>query len=195
MAATLSDLRMLLFRIRGRLIEHPVFSHGTGVPVDDPGYARELEELERLSLQLSLIMRELKNKSNLLSVREQNLWNVPRPDRYRAASSIQSQQSDVNDVLKLAREVQALLEDIMRRSGLIGEGELSQGIGEFIEKMYHQAHVHGETQGMPDGLAYMPANKGEFGGSVEGVTIFVFVALRAFVYLAKRAGKHQSLSQ
>jgi hypothetical protein len=183
---------MLLYRIRGRLIEHPVFGRGTGVPVDDPGQVRELEELDRLSLQLSLVLRELKSKSHLLGVREQNLWNVPRSDRYRAATSIQGQQNELNEVLKLAIEVQKLLEDLIRKSGLIGEGELSQGVGEFIEKMYHQAHSHGEVQNMPDGLAYISPSKGEYAGSVEGVTIFVFVALRALIYMGKRAGKAQS---
>jgi hypothetical protein len=183
---------MLLFRIRGRLIEHPVFSRGTGVPVDDPGHVRELEELDRLSLQLSLALRELKSKSHLLGVREQNLWNVPRADRYRAAASVQDQQSEVSDVLKLARELQTLLEDMVRRSGLVGEGEASQNIGELIEKLYHQAHTHGEAQSMPDWLAYTSPTKGEFAGSVEGVTIFVFVAMRALIYLAKRGSKGQS---
>ena len=183
--ATLSDLKLLLYRLRGHLIEHPVFSRGTGVPVDDPTYAREIAELDQLSLQLSLILRELKNKSHLLGVQEQNLWNVPRSDRYRAAASVQSQQAELYEVLKLAKELQALLEDLIKRSGLIGEGELSQGIGEFIEKMYHQAHAHGETQSMPDGLAYVPASKSELGGSVEAVTIFVFVALRALLYMRK----------
>jgi len=187
--ATLSDLKLLLYHIKGHLIEHPVFSRGSGVPVDDPAHARETAELEQLSLQLTLILRELRNKSNLLSVREQNLWNVPRADRYRAAASVQSQQAELYDVLKSARELQALLEDLMKRSGLIGEGELSQGIGDFIEKMYHQAHAHGETQNMPDSLAYVPASKSELGGSVEAVTIFVFVALRALLHLRKRGGR------
>jgi hypothetical protein len=186
MAATLSDLKLLPYRIRGHLIEHPVFSRGTGVPVDDPAHAREIAELEQLSLQLSLILRELKNKSNLLGVQKQNLWNVPRTDRYRAAFSVQSQQAELHEVLKLAKELQALLEDLMKRSGLIGEGELAQGIGDFIEKMYHQAHAHGETQNMPDGLAYVPASKSELAGSVEAVTIFVFIALRALLYMTKR---------
>jgi hypothetical protein len=191
--ATHSELRMLLYRIREQLVAHPVFSRGSGVPVDDPAKFRELGELDRLSLQLSLIFRELKNKSNLLNVREQNLWNLPHKDRYRAAASVHSQQAEVADILELAREIQRLLEELLRKSGLIGEGELSQGIGEFIEKLYHQAHAHGEVQNMPDGLSYRSPGKGEFGGTVEGVTILVFVALRAFVYAAKRAGRNRSI--
>jgi hypothetical protein len=153
---------------------------------------RELEELDRLSLQLSLILRELRNKSHLLNVRERSLWNVAQKDRYRAAASVHIQQSDVANVLKLAAEIQTMLEDLMRKSGIIGEGELSQGIGEFIDRMYHLAHAHGEVQNMPDGPAYTSPVKGEFGGTVEGVTILVFVALRAFIYVAKRKNNTKS---
>lgn len=70
--ATLSDLKLLLYRIRGHLIEDPAFISGTGVSVDDPAYARERDVLDRLSLQLSVILRELKNRSNLLGVQEQS---------------------------------------------------------------------------------------------------------------------------
>ncbi len=186
--ASTSELRMLLFRIRGKLIEHPVFTRGTGVGVDDPARNRELDELDKMGLQLSLILRELKNKAHLLGVREQNLWNVSPQDRFRAEASIKGQQAELNEVLSLARELQRLLEDLIRKSGLIGEGEMAQGVGELIEKLYHQAHAHGEVNGMPDGLAYRSPSNGELGGTVEGVTILVFVALRAFIYAAKRVG-------
>ena len=184
--AALTELRMVLYRIRQQLVAHPVFTRGTGVPLDDPAHDRELEELDRLSLQLSLLLRELKNASNLLDARRQGLGNVPREDRYRAAASLQSKQADVSALFSLAREIQGWLEDLLRKSGLLGEGEMAQGIGELIEKLYHQAHTHGEVHNMPDGLSYTSPTKGEFGGSLEGVTILVFVALRAFLYAAKR---------
>ncbi len=187
--ASTTELRMVLFRIRQALLAHPVFVRGTGVPVDDPARARELEDLDRLSLQLSLVLRELKSKSSMLGLREQNLWNVSHNERYRAAASVHAQQAGLNDVLDLANEVKALLEDLMRRSGLIGEGEVAQGIGELIEKLYHQAYTHGEVHNMPDGLAYSTPAPGHYAGTMEGVTILVFVALRAYIYAMKRAGK------
>ena len=75
--ATLSDLKLLLYRIKTNLIAHPVFIRGTGSTVDDPAHDRETKELDTLSLQLSLILRELKSQANLLTVREQNLWRHP----------------------------------------------------------------------------------------------------------------------
>lgn len=184
--ATTSDLKLLLYRILDHLRNHPAFAREHGIPVDDPAYFREIEELDRMSLQLSLILRDLKSKSHLLQLHAQSLWKVPRAERYASAASVASQQAELQEVMKLAHQVQELLEDLIRRSGLIGEGELAQGIAELIEKFYHQAHTHGEAQHMPDGLAYVPASTSLQGGSVEGLTIFVFVALRAFQYLKKR---------
>ncbi|HEU5339646.1 hypothetical protein [Edaphobacter sp.] len=184
--ATLPELKMLLYRIQGELMKQPVFVRGKGVPVDDPSHSREMEELERLSLRLSLVLRELKSSANLLAAQRQGLWNVPRPERFGAAAAIRSRQMETDEVLRLAREIQELLEELIRRNGQIEEGELAKGIGELIEKLYHQAHVHGETQQIPDGLAYMPAARGEYAGSVEGVTLFVFVALRAWLRLMKQ---------
>jgi hypothetical protein len=45
---------------------------------------------------------------------------------------------------------------------------------------------------MPDGLSYVSPKPNEFAGSVEGVTILVFAALRAFVYLAKRKNRSRT---
>jgi len=184
--ATLPELKLLLYRIQGELLKQPVFVRGSGVPIDDPSHDREIEELERLSLRLSLILRELKSKASLLGAQQKGLWNVPHQERYRAAASIRSQQTETDDVVRLAREIQELLEELIRRNGSVSEGEVAKGIGELIEKLYHQAHTQGETQQMPDGLAYMPASKGEYAGSVEGVALFVFVGLRAWLSLMKR---------
>ena len=187
--ASTTELRMLLFRIRQQLTAHPVFVRGKGVPVDDPARPREIAELEKLGLQLSLAIRELQNRTNSLGVRAQNLWNVPHKDRFSAAASIRSQQADVDEVLKLANDLNALLQDMLRRSGLIGEGELSQGVGELIEKLFHQATMHGEVPHMPRGLAYSKPVTGQFAGSLEGATILAFMALHAYLYVLKRGGK------
>jgi hypothetical protein len=91
----------------------------------------------------------------------------------------------LEDLLKFANSLQALLEDLIESNGKIGEGELSQGIGEFIEKMRRAMHTHGESGQVADGPAYIPAAKSQLGGSVEAITIFVFVALRVLVHIRK----------
>ena len=184
--AGLNQLRLVLYRIRGKLIEHPVFTRGHGVPVDDSAHNKELEELEDLATQLRLVLRELRNRSNLLTARRQGLWNIDPQDRFRARDSIRSQADELDDVLALAYEVQELLEDLLRKSGLVSEGEIAKGIGELIEKLYHEAHEHGEVHGAPDGLSYTSPSPNHFAGSVEGVGLLVFVALRAFIYASKK---------
>jgi hypothetical protein len=184
--AGLSQLRLVLYRIRAKLIEHPVFTRGRGVPIDDSAHSKELEELDDLSSQLRLVLRELHNRSNLLNARRQGLWNIDPQDRFRARDSIRSQADQLDDVLALAHDVQELLEDLLRKSGLVSEGEIAKGIGELIEKLYHEAHEHGEVNGAPDGLSYTSPSPNHFAGSVEGVGLLIFVALRAFIYASKQ---------
>ena len=183
---TLPELKMLLYRIQEELPKQHAFLHGKGVPVDDPSYNRNIEELERLSLRLSLILRELNNKSNLLLAQKQGLHKIPQPQRFGAAASLRSREIETNEVLRLAQDIQKLLEDLISRNGQIEEGEVAERIGDLIEKLYHQAHLQGETQHIPDGLAYMPAAKTNYAGSVEAVSLLVFIALRAYIHLAKR---------
>lgn len=184
--AGLSQLRLVLYRIRGKLIAHPVFTRQRGLPIDDPSHNTELKELYDLAEQLRLVMRELHNRSNLLAARTQGLWNIDPRDRFRARDSIRSQADELDSVLELAQEIQRLLEDLIRRSGLVGEGELAQGIGELIEKLYHEAHMHGEVHNVPDSLSYTSPRPNQFGGSVEGVTFLVFASLHAYLYVLKR---------
>jgi len=186
--ASLSEIRFLLFRIRDKLTSHPAFLRRGGT-VEDPGHVRENEELEELSLQLSLILRNLKSRSNLLSLREQNLWSIKPNERYRAAASIASQQNETFAILKLANEIRELLEDMIGRNSSIDRAQLLHGFAEFVEKLYHQAYTNGETQNMPDGLSYISASKADFGGSVESVMVAVFVGLRALLHLRKRLAK------
>ena len=188
--ATLTDLKLILLRIRSHLLANPVSTRGTGTPVDDPAHPRELEELDLLRQQLELVVRDLNSEANLLGVREQSLKKMSRKmspdDRYRATASVHGRQSELEELLRLANDLKALLEDLLMKSGLIGEGEIAQGIGEFVEKMHQTMQSHGEIEQLTNGPALFPAAKSQFGGSLEAVTIFVFAALRVLVYLRKR---------
>lgn len=183
--ASLNSLRMVLYRIRARLVEHPVFTRQTGVPVSDPSYNTEREELEKLKDQLGLVLRELNNRSNLLEVRTRNLWNIPQTERFRARASIRSHTDETDEVLALAREVRDLLQDLMQKSGRISQGELADGIGKFIEKLHHEGHTHSEVAGN-HGLSYTKVQPNEHAGSLEGVTILVFALLQAWLHVSKR---------
>ena len=70
----LADIRSLLLRLRLKLVEH---SGDRGLTVDDPEFARKIEELNRMNQTLGLSVRELKNAQHAAAAREQNLWNIP----------------------------------------------------------------------------------------------------------------------
>ena len=189
--STLNTIAAHLFKIRQTLVSHPVFVRGTGVAVDDSAYVRVAEELDRLSDALDLLIRNVRNHQNLLSVREQGLWNVPRDRRYAAASSIGQQQADAQRVMQTANELRKLLDDLLRRNGTVSEGDIADKVGEFIKQWHERAHAsHHSTEvgHNPGAPSYLPP--GQFQASPEAATIAVYAALRALAYfMKKRTGK------
>lgn len=190
--SSLNQLRMVLWSIRNQLTEHPIFSRRAGLPVDDSARNTELTELDEQRNRLGLVLRELNNRSNLLSARTQNLWNIAPQDRFRARSSIRSQTDEVNDVLALAREVQSMLDDMLTNSGLITLGDAAKGLGESVTEIYHHAHEAGELLDSQPGLFITKPQPNQFAGSVEGVTITIYVTLQVITYLAKRVRERGS---
>ena len=154
------------------------------MPVDDPGYATEMQALDRLGHRLELLMRELNSKQHQLDARERNLWNIPRDQRYGPAASVAQQQAEVNELIRAASELRKLLEDLIQRSGLISQGDVVSGIGELIKRVYEQAHEHHE--GIPSSPSYIPTSPGQFQASPDAALITVFVAMRALQLLWKK---------
>jgi hypothetical protein len=186
--STLTSVSALLLSIKLQIVKHPVFTRGTGVPLDDPAYMHEAEELERMSDKLALLIRNINNHRNLLSAQERGLWNVPRDQRYRAASSIAQQQGETGRLLEAASDLQKLLQELMRRNGMLSDGEIAEKITEFIKEWHEHAHSGHQTQidSHPAGPAYQPLQPGHFQGSPEALTIAVWAALRALAYYMKR---------
>ncbi len=130
---------------------------------------------------------DLKSQSHLLRAREQNLGNIPRERRWVPRSRIRQQDTDLARVLEAAAEIQQLLEDLIRRSGLVSQGDAAADIGDLINKLYqqsHSGHLIGDPSGGP---AYHPYQPGQFEASPEAAAIVVFIALRALGQLFKRA--------
>ena len=183
---TLGSLRMALLQIRQRLIQHPVLLRGHGVPRDDASYSTEIAELDRLANWLALILRDLKSHGHMLNAREQGLWNIPRERRWVDASRLRQQDAELAGVLELAAEVQRLLEDIIRKSGLLSSADAVANIGELIDKLYHQAHTGYLVGDLGGGPVYAPYRPGQFEASPESAVIMVFVVLTALKQLLKR---------
>lgn len=185
--SSLSDVSANLLQIRQAILMHPVFTRGTGVTVDDPAYAREADQLERMSERLDILIRNVSNHQHLLSAREQGLWNVPRDRRYGAASAIAQQQADTQRVMQTAADLRTLLDQLMRRNGLVSDGDIADKVGEFIQQWHeraHSSHHTGHAGPHPGGPAYLPP--GEFQATPEAATIAVYAALRALAYFLKR---------
>lgn len=182
--SSLYPLRNTLWSIRSKLTSRPDFLRRTGSSIDEPGHFAELRELDELNSQLGLVLRELNNRANLLEVRRRNLWNISPQDRFRARSSVRSQTDDLNDVLALARDVKSMLDDMLLDSGLISKEEAAKGLGEWIEHMYHQAHEAGELQDSHHHSTYI--NPNQHAGSVEGVTIAIYITLQVVSSVARR---------
>lgn len=185
--ASTEALRVLLFRINNQILQHPTFTRDGGVPVDDPAYYRESQELERASLQLGLILRELKQKANLLNIRTQGARFAPLDQRFRV-SSMKGQHDELRSLNEMARNLQKTLEDLIRKNGNLGEGETAEKLAEFIEKIFKQAETHSETHDVSHGLEYTNYHAPHVGG-LEGIVIPIFILLRVLNYLRRNRKK------
>lgn len=187
--STLNDITIQLIHIKQAIVEHPVFTRGSGVPVDDPAYAREAEELERMSERLNILIRNVRNHLHLQSAKEQGLWNVPRDLRYGAATAVGQQQAEAQRLLQAALDLRRLLDALMRRNGLVSEGEIAEKVGEFIKEWHEKWHSspHATHAGAPGVPSYVPPlSPGHFQASPEAATIAVYAALKALAYFLKR---------
>jgi hypothetical protein len=183
--SSVTAMRAHLELIQQNLLHHPIFFRNAGVPADDPAYAEETRRLFELSQRLEILIRELKNRQNLLSVQEQALWNAPREQRYSPKASISNQQRGVVELLRTAAEVQKTTEDFIRKSGLLTAGELDKGIGELIGQLFNQSGDTGTILPSPH-PTYKHLMPGQFNESPEAAAIAVMVALRVLIQVRKR---------
>jgi hypothetical protein len=182
---SLAPIRTQLEFIKQNLIQHPIFVRGTGVAVDDPAYAEETRQLDNLRQRLGIQIRELSNRQHLLTAQEQAVWKVSREQRYAAGSSLDQQQASVRELLRIAAEIQRLLEDLIKKSGLLKSGEVACGIGELITRVFEQCHGS-EVMLSGSHAVYTALGPGQFNASPEAATIAVFVALQAWISIRRR---------
>ena len=84
----------------------------------------ETKALEKLAGRLRLLIRELTNRSELLSMQKRALWTISRDHRYSHSASINQQREDVRALLQAAAAVQKLLEELIRNSGVLVKARL-----------------------------------------------------------------------
>jgi hypothetical protein len=183
--SSVTTIRAHLDLIRQNLLQHPIFTRGAGVPVDDPAYKEETRRLYELSQKLEILVRELKNRRHLLSAQEQALSKIPREQRYSPKSLISDQQRSVDELLRTSAQAQKQIEDLIRKSGLLTAGELDKGVGELIGQLFNQSGDGGTLLPSPH-PAYKHLLPGQFNESPEAAAMAVLVGLRVLIHLCKR---------
>jgi hypothetical protein len=171
--------------IKQNLLQNPISFRGAGLPIDDPAHTEETRRLYELNQRLEILVRELKNRRHLLSAQEQAVRKTPREQRYSPKSSILNQQQSVEELLRTAAHVQKLVEDLIRRSGLLTEGELDKGVGELIGQLFSQSGGSGTLLPSPH-PTYKHLMPGQFNESPEAAAMAVVVALRVLIHLYRR---------
>lgn len=140
---------------------------------------------------LGLAVRDLKSALHLATVREQNLWDIPRDKRYGPAASVADQQREINELMREAAETQGLVEKLL---GRICSGNEMEGV-HTIAELIGQATEHESVteQALPGHPAYVPASQAHFHASPETAVIMAYVAVRGLVLIGKKiAGRIRS---
>jgi hypothetical protein len=186
--ATLSNLKQVLVGIRDKILERPAFLTGTGALPDDAAYDKEIRIFEDLESRLSIAMRELKSKANLLQLQRQNLPGVSREDRYRQAASIESQEKETREAIELANQVRDLLNDTIRKNSTFSSGDIAHAAVDNIQHQYHFKEAFQQMVEVSGGPVYKPASN-EHADTIEAATILVFLALQGFIKALKTLRK------
>ena len=182
-----NQLNRLFLEIRSTILKHPAFIKGSGSPVDDPAYNSGLADLDRLRVQLSVCIRKLGFKENLLQIKQRALWKVAPEHRFNAPS-LRAQKVEVDKQLNLALALQKEINDlIVKATSLSGVDSLAYGLQQ-IEEAFDAAHQAGETLAIPDRASFIHARTFDTGG-IEATTILTFMAFCAFIQILKNKSK------
>lgn len=178
----LADIGRLLSHLRLKLIQ---YSGEQGLTVGDPEFPRKIDELNRMNETVGLSMRELKSALHAANLREQGLWTIPRDNRYGPTASAKDQKRQIDDLLRDAAEVQALVEKLL---GRICSGNEMEGV-DTVAKLIELATGHESgtaEQVLPKYPAYVPASQAHLQASPENAVIMAYVAIRGLVIVSKK---------
>lgn len=187
--ATLTNLKQLLYSIRKQMLQRPVFYRGTGVMRDDPSFHDEIRMFEDHMARLSLVMKALDSNQTSLQVRKQNLRRIPRDVRYQAEASIDSQEKEIDEILRLANELKVQLTELASRNSTYDKGQMVISAMETVQHQYHLKHDLQQMIEAPSGPAYEGIAPMMHADTIEGATILVYLALQGLVKVMKKAAR------
>jgi hypothetical protein len=109
----LQAIAATLRAIQAKLPKHPAFLKQAGSMPDDPSHTRDREELFTLQQRLAISIRELESQRNMLDLREQVAFKIPREQRFREKQSLRDKGDSLQAVYQLATSVLREVEDLI----------------------------------------------------------------------------------
>lgn len=117
MSSRWKAVEVQLDRIAAELARHPAFGAASGPKLSDKSYRENWEKLDRCAAELTRLAQQIDNHRNLLEMRSQVAWRVPRERRYSYLQSIGDQQRGLEPIYAKAINLLDLLRDMTDRYG------------------------------------------------------------------------------
>lgn len=117
MSSRWKAVEVQLDRIAAELARHPAFGAASGPKLSDKSYRENWDTLDRCAAELARLAQQIDNHRNLLEMRSQVAWRVPRERRYSYLQSIGDQQRGLEPIYAKAVNLLDLLRDMTDRYG------------------------------------------------------------------------------
>lgn len=188
--ANLTAMLRQLSVIRSTLVQMPVFS--TGRPDSEGDTKKQAAQLDNISQQLQLILRDLKSSDHLAQLQVDKLMKVPLDQRWSATHSVEQRKRDVADAISEAQKLADLVKDLLRRNGLISPIQAAKKTMDLIEDL--EKHLPSHTKAITHQPSQTPVytTPGTGAGPLQGESLVPLITL---IYVAVRYWKERYSSK
>lgn len=182
--ATLAALTAHLESINQRLTKFLVPG-----PLERERIEERAAQLERISEELRLVLRDLKSSESRIQVQRSALRTaVPREKRWSAAQSLAQREDNIRSVRDEAERLADRVRKLLEQNGFISPMDAAKKITELMEQIEKLTGHIGSAQPIAlqraaSGPAYLPASGTPAGTVTE---LHSFVPLVTFAYLGVR---------
>jgi chemotaxis regulatin CheY-phosphate phosphatase CheZ len=140
--AGLSAMRKQLAAIRSTLPQMTAFTKGR--PDSDDDAKKQAAQLDQISQQLQLILRDLKSSDHLTRLLRDNLKRMPVDQRFSTAQSVEQKARDVAEATSEAQQLADLVKDLLTRNGMLSPIQAAKKTMDLIEDL--EKHLPSHTQ-------------------------------------------------
>ena len=142
---------------------------------------------EGLAESLRLIVRDLNSSESALRVRESQLSNVPKEQRWSAEQSLRQLAENVREVNQEAQALADLIRELLDRNGLLNTMQKAQGIIDLAKDLERTAAHEVQAQIAQTLQAATHATIGPASQGVAPLSVSGIAAVVAFAYVAVKA--------